>query len=341
MSKLETFFFNGHGMSVPVNFRDGSNNIVPTKINLAPGQIVIMYNEMCSLRGSAWVQEIIFNDVVHSKNPQEFIENIRKIKPSETELFGYFGSLTNSEECPNLFLNTYYELFEKFKDPLFRRRTPYEDRFGLFHVPLTYDQNKFDRIKSPHLNPLNKIKIDTKDLYVEEDFDQYELINPSTVYNLAFPIFPIYPSTNYIDPAFTINADYFKSLYTHYDFLQLKEILDMFNDLPFILFMNVCRSTETINTYDTSLKIKRLELLQEEFLKTSLGVSAPAPAPAPAPAQVPTEPVKSKALPFTKNGKVVEMTRLPVVSGGSFDYKSKYLKYKRKYLELKKILNKI
>ncbi len=331
MSQQEMFFFNGHGTSIPHNYRNFDGNIIPTRINLKPGQIIIMYNDMCALRGSSWVQEIIFNNILASKDPQTFVTNIKRIQSNGKEFFGYFGSLTEPTECPNLSLGTHETLFHKLMSEPDTRRIKYEPRFGLFHSPLNLDNSQLVSIPPAlRLQKIRHIKIDKE--YTVSDIAQYELINPTTVNDI---IFPIYPSTNYIDEYSNPDTQRIALKYTHFDFVELKNIVEMFDDNPFILFMNVCRDTEQGYVYD-ELPIKDLNSLLRELSGEPGVPSVPVQQAAQAvqvPDLKPYDPNKreSKALTFfnSETGEPIK------IKGGNIDYKQKYLKYKQKYLDLK------
>ena len=355
MDKLEMFFFNGHGESVPNQLK---NNI----INLSPGQFVIMYKDMCPLPGTASIQDIIFNHVLRSNTPEEFINNIKNIKIKSGELFGYFGSMTKSTHCPNLLLSTYQQIFEILKTKGEFRRNNYEDRFGLFNVPININEG-IDTLKGilpPHVSPLGKIKIDINSYLSYLDILQYKLINSKNIFGINFPI---YPTTDYSSMS---------EEYSIFDFTYLKEIVDMFNGNPFILFMNVCRSIDTTFTYNTTLYTKELNSLLTElknpitfqslpynipyhYLESQDYASQPQYYYTPfvdgatstlstlptlpilpillTPSTLPTlpTPVSSKKLPF-----IDPKTGEPkIFNGGDINYKQKYLKYKQKYLTLK------
>ena len=73
------FLINGHGTSVPNYFNYDGTGIIPTSIMLQPNQYVIMYRHRDELKGSEWIQELIWNKIAQSKTPLEFIKSIQEI----------------------------------------------------------------------------------------------------------------------------------------------------------------------------------------------------------------------------------------------------------------------
>jgi hypothetical protein len=58
------FIINGHGSSISNNYILPHYGFVPTTIILQPNQYVIMYNSMDDLRGSAWLQEELWKNIL-------------------------------------------------------------------------------------------------------------------------------------------------------------------------------------------------------------------------------------------------------------------------------------
>ena len=334
-NEIKMFTFNGHGETIPP-YKDLNYDYIVNrqnkfedkhKIELLPGEFIILVKEPISLRGASWIQDILFNDVLTSINAKQFVENIHnKINKSselksKNDLFGYFGYRYDYEKnndnkfCPNIQLDS--------------ALTPDEfglsDRFGLFNVPINVDKEKMAKLMATKKmsfmkNTLRKINFLKK--YPYSDIDQQELI---------------------INYDWNLFNDKTCDLLTLINYI--RQNLQTKNK-SFVLFLNVCRSLNiqyrTLYT-DISKKtalnlselieiIKKPNALAKEWTpqlnqQLSLQLSP----------QLNT-PTKTTSSHIIKTNSKTDKTNLISLTDDEFYYKQKYLKYKQKYLKLKAMI---
>ena len=292
---MNMFMFNGHGNSIPINFNLGSGEYIPDIVTLDPHQYIIMYKDICALSGAADIQHYLWNSV-KSRTPTEFIENIQKIKTSSgVSLFEYYGSADNKVNCPNL------QLSSMPNDTEIRHMGSYSlyPRYGLFSVPSNINQNNIDiirrELKMPsYIRDSNIIHFYPYRNY-ESDYDFFKQ-NPylEMQYNLVTGI--------------DIEINYL------HDFIKNQ------GNKPFILFCNVCRSTEPEYEY-TTIPSKNLALLIDELRFGAKPIEA--------------KPIRKPIVLKNLDGEMLDIKQI----ASDALAKNKYLKYKMKYLELKKFIN--
>ena len=233
------FTFNGHGVTLPPT--NSGDNI----IKLNEGEFIILNNTATVLRGSSWIQDILFSKILMSKNPIEFVRNIEEgINKNVSEnlkkdIFGYFGfksklDMTNENNtCPNLQLDSKFDNTE-----------PYDDRFGLFNVPININENNMKYL----LDNIQNLK------YLDEESKRTRFLTKfSNVNNENLNIAQNNLITNHVEDFSNTVTD-------------LKNLIDYIrktnNNSPFILFLNVCRALYKNSNYTADLTKNALPLTQ-------------------------------------------------------------------------------
>jgi hypothetical protein len=290
------YFFNGHGETVKPS--EGNSYIT-----LEPGQFVIMNVAARYTKGSSWMQDVIWSNILSSTNPYQFVEsielNINKNKHVGVinDVFGFFGTFGTSGTldtcpdntiCPNITLESKYDWVK-------RGRVEYSDRFGLFKVPIIIDNEKLSNLKREYP------KISRDIIFIEKvsrsdnellDREQEEVV---------------------VNKVTTINES--TDLYSVINMLKLAGIT------KFIIFCNVCRYYEYSQRHEYSRESLRiacpLTYLLEEIKYNPDGMNIVMSRLAPIDTEMAKKMIRAK--PFIPKS-----------------FKKKYLKYKTKYLELKK-----
>lgn len=132
----KTFVFTGHGMDTGRPFV------------LGPKEYVIMMNKEESLKDKGHYQDHMWEHLMRSKNITEFMDNLNYFKVGGKSIFGYYGNAVNASWCPDLSLSVESCLTtaEDYLPHFIRLRC------GLFHVPISIDQDLHDKIRAtvPH-----------------------------------------------------------------------------------------------------------------------------------------------------------------------------------------------
>ena len=323
------FAFNGHGTTIPSNY-----SYFADSIELNPGEFIIMNKTANALRGSGWIQNAFFNNVLTSKTKKQFIENIHmKInksseKTNPNDIFGYFG-YTN-----DLDMTEYNSLCPNIKLSSLNEESLFSDRFGLFNVPIIINEvimndllKKNNDIKYQEVKRIERLK------KIPSNLSHFNEDNRKQLYNLI---------QNYDWTFYNKNNFDLKGLI---DFIRIN-LLDEKNK-TFILFLNVCRSLSNEPIIKSVLRpdefvypiYKPISLkyalplteLIDKVQKNVLSVDA-------------KEWVPSNDKLLTSNTKesislnadakewVPSNDKKNIVN---YNFKQKYLKYKQKYLKLK------
>jgi len=146
------FVYNGHGETIRLE----NPMMMPTFVELNPREYIIMNSTPTPTRGSAWLQDVLWKNVLSSKNKYDFVKNIEDninknpIKTGRRDLFGYYGSSTIKTICPNLMLDSGFEYVGGISE-----------RFGLFESPIRINNDNFESIRRSvprHISDLILIK---------------------------------------------------------------------------------------------------------------------------------------------------------------------------------------
>lgn len=323
------FFIQGHGTSIPnnyrfyytYNYRTYYTYISPT-ITLKRNQYIIMYKERKALSGSEWIQEILWKKIAYSENAHQFIHNIREIKKDTgEEYFQYYGFHNKESTCPNLQIFTENDNYDSH----------YVERFGIFSAPISVNQEYMEDLLSK------------KNKSLPSNYDHtYRLVSYIPNYNISFNkkclsnyhkqwdllnVSKLSPPNNGKTQLPPLEFPIYYVPESHYDFLH--EFVNALGDLPFILFCNLCRNTEELYTYPDNILGNELSILEQQFTPFSFSASAPPfnPAQTPVLAPAPT--------PAQDSAQVLAPAQDPTSQKAEF---KKYLKYKNKYLKLKNSL---
>ena len=315
------FLFTGHGVSVPEKYQDDYGSKHEHMFTLKPNQYVIMNKNVCPTFALGWTQEILWKIAQQSK-PYDFIELLCKIHhthkdkdESLSNYFGYFGSPDSEVICPNIILSAEED------EP---STNPFTQRFGLFKCPI-YIIPEYTKEIIENNKLLNRKTVSEKQIlqliprsgFLKSHSDdkflnmQMKLIKPTQMWSSTVKTtiyFPLYRETL---------EYYYGSIFTLHDFVTLM------GDKPFIIFCFVCRNTfqHAVRYHyieENKLYPKELKELKEimEHLDPEIFNSE----------HKPYKPYNPSAPEFK-----------PATGGTmNLNYKIKYLKYKQKYLALKR-----
>jgi hypothetical protein len=301
------YFFNGHGETVKPSHGN-------SYITLEAGQFVIMNTAPRLTKGSAWIQDLIWSNILLSANPYQFVESIHenihnnKYVPISNDIFGYFGSFGSRPDnmiCPNITLESEYDWIP-------RGKVAYSERFGLFKVPITIDNDKLLslREKNPTIRDSILIgKVSKNDKTGEMNREQEELVGNKVTY--------IEEST---------------------DLDSIIHMLKLEGITKFVIFCNVCRDFEYDERREYSKESMKIAFpltwLLSEMTDNPDGMRELAPIDASMAKKIATA---KPYIPIDDAMAKKMATAKPFIPS-STSYKEKYLKYKTKYLELKKEL---
>lgn len=368
---INLFLYNGHGMSIPDNFvhqRVKYNS----KITLKKNQFVIMFKDMEPLTGAGWLQDQIWK-LVDTTTPKKFAELCNNLRENsfKNSPFGFFGSPESNTECPNLSLSY---IPQDSDDPLVKSEIlKFGDklvipRYGLFSFPIS--EFLYDSDPAQHL-PIEDLpkNIEKKKKILAEKLTSLGVYGGLRTYFEYRPI----PKSTFIglDTIEFIKKDvedFYKNqkyqeqnniIPVHPDTYIINYLSDFVNgmgDRPFIIICNVCRSCALPGDYS---KVRKLiannielfpslinELYTANVSATKLDDTSPR-----LPklnfdilmqqsSQPKTQIKTPRSIIIEYNGKKYDLSD-PIQKEAykSAITKSKYLKYKAKYLELKNKLN--
>lgn len=310
---------------------------------LKPNQYVIMNKDVCPTFGLAWTQERLW-EIAKQSLPYNFVELLCRPHHDDISLsnfFGYFGSPDSEVLCPNIIMNA-----DEDSDTEKQSYSSFKERYGLIKCPIQINTDymqqisDFKKAEGKELPEYNILRYMPKSRFMESNPDnkilsmQYNLINPTKMWSSAFQTrvyFPLYKEK--LEKSYGLN-------FTLHDFVQIM------GDRPFIILCFVCRNTiERIHRvrylyiHENKLYTKDLRELQEitQTLNPEIFNSEPEPEHRfnPDVAEFVPAALKSKKE-HVLNANAVEFKPLAGGAITNLDYKMKYLKYKEKYLSLKR-----
>jgi hypothetical protein len=343
------FIINGHGSSIPINHEIPYYGLIPSSITLQPNQYVIMYNLMDGLRGSSWLQDELWEKIVYSKSPLEFINNIQKTTKKgglSNHLFGYYGSDTHEIECPNLSIDLTLDHYSE----------PYLDRFGIFSAPISvnesnkailynYNEKKnksysnrylISKIPNPQMGNRSLHMDNNRSLHMDNNRSlQFNLLNYTTSVNNPYNVEEEIPI-----PYYRIYSQFA----TPFNFLH--EFVFSISSQPFIIFCNICRSCDTSGyveypIYPDILPLDQLVNIFTQKIPTPLNPRALSFKPHSLSVVDPSLTDVDPSLSVVDPSLIEVDPSLTDVDPSEYIYSSslkKYLKYKNKYIKLKKLL---
>jgi hypothetical protein len=324
------FFINGHGCSI--SHAHHTETETPVEITLKPNQYVVMKCVAAPLVGAERLQDVIWKETVYADTPIKFIQSLTKLQDSRGSIFCSFGSSTTTVQCPNLALGADTSAL-------------LDDRFGIFSVPISINNEIYQKLrrnvesgttkireghefrliaKSPTLHKFRN----RNELWTDRDNDQYFLLNEQE---------KIFEGNTLTFPDYTGQNEY------------LHTFIEKLGNSPFIIFCNLCRTQERGQRYTPQPESDTLDKL---ITMISSAEPASAASAAPQASAVISSAASAQASVVAKQEPAVVVAEpapaapfgLHVLNPGAKSFvpgegfKNKYLKYKNKYMHLKKLL---